>query len=228
MTGNIIFIGFMGAGKTSVGRAVSRRFHMDFLDTDEYIEEKAGMSVSEIFRTAGEDGFRRMETEALQALEKEAENCVISAGGGLPLREENRELLKKLGTVIYLKVSPETVKERLKGDTTRPLLAGPDPEKKIRELLEYREPLYEQAAHYIVDVNGRAPEATGEEAAQKAGIGIWERQRSRKQVEWEDEDISIKRTEYQFRGDPGKGHLRDKGLCLAEKYAGRKGGQGRT
>ena len=89
MTGNIIFIGFMGAGKTSVGRAVSRRFHMDFLDTDEYIEEKAGMSVSEIFRTAGEDGFRRMETEALQALEKEAENCVISAGGGLPLREEN-------------------------------------------------------------------------------------------------------------------------------------------
>ena len=172
MTGNIIFIGFMGAGKTSVGRAVSRRFHMDFLDTDEYIEKKAGMSVSEIFRTAGEEGFRRMETEALQALEKEAANCVISAGGGLPLREENRELLKKLGTVIYLKVSPETVKERLKGDTTRPLLAGPDPEKKIRELLEYREPLYEQAAHYTVDVNGRAPEAIGEEAAQKAGIGI--------------------------------------------------------
>lgn len=170
MKKNIIFIGFMGAGKTSVGQAVSRRYHMDFLDTDEYIERKAGMSISEIFQKFGEEGFRKMETEALSVLAEEIEGCVISAGGGLPLRKENRELLKKLGTVIYLKVSPETVEERLKGDRTRPLLAGPDPQKKIRELLAYREPLYEQAAHYVVDVNGRTPEEIGMEAVRKAQL----------------------------------------------------------
>ena len=170
MKKNIIFIGFMGAGKTSVGQAVSRLYHMDFLDTDEYIEKKAGMSISEIFKKFGEEGFRKMETETLTALQKEASGCVISAGGGLPLREENRKLLKKLGTVVYLKVSPETVEERLKGDRTRPLLAGPDPEKRIRELLDYRQPLYEKAAHYTVDVNGRTPEEIGIEAAGKAQL----------------------------------------------------------
>ena len=167
---NVVFIGFMGAGKTSVGHEFASRFQMDFLDTDEYIEKKAGMSISDIFKTQGEDSFRKMETEAVCELIREKDNCVVSVGGGLPLREENREILRKLGTVIYLKVSLETVANRLKGDDTRPLLKGNNPEQKIRELLDYREPLYEMAAHYVIDVNGRTPGEIAEEAAEKARL----------------------------------------------------------
>ncbi len=166
---NLILIGFMGAGKTSVGKACASCFHMDFLDTDEYIVRKAGMEITEIFRTKGEEAFRAMETEAVRDLIKEKGGRVISVGGGLPLREENRELLKKLGQVFYLQVSPKTVEERLRGDQTRPLLQGEDPVKRIGELLAYREPLYRKAAHSIVNVNNRSVADIVEEIGALAG-----------------------------------------------------------
>ena len=155
---NMILIGFMGAGKTSVGEELAGRFGKTLIDTDRMIEERAGMSISDIFAVQGEETFRRLETEVLEQLISEASGETISVGGGLPLREENRKLLKKLGTVIYLRVRPETVLARLKGDTTRPLLQGDDVEEKVNSLLSKRGPIYEMAADRIISVDGRSVE----------------------------------------------------------------------
>ena len=155
---NMILIGFMGAGKTSVGEELAGRFGKTLIDTDRMIEERAGMSISDIFAVQGEEAFRRLETEVLEQLISEASGEMISVGGGLPLREENRKLLKKLGTVIYLRVRPETVLARLKGDTTRPLLQGDDVEEKVNSLLSKRGPIYEIAADRIISVDGRSVE----------------------------------------------------------------------
>ena len=154
MKNNIILIGFMGAGKTSVGETLSAKYGMELLDTDQLIEKKAGMTISKIFAEQGEDSFRALETGVLKELLAGADHTVVSVGGGLPLREENRAVLKQLGAVIYLKVKPETVLERLKGDTTRPLLQGGDVERRVNDLLEYRSPVYESAAHRVIEVDG--------------------------------------------------------------------------
>lgn len=153
---NIILIGFMGAGKTSVGNVLAKRSGKSLIDTDQMIEARAGMSISDIFKTQGEDAFRRLETEVLEQLISEAHGEIISVGGGLPLREENRALLKKLGCVIYLSVKPETVLQRLKGDITRPLLQGDHVREKVNDLLAYRGPIYESAADKIVAVDGKS------------------------------------------------------------------------
>lgn len=154
---NLILIGFMGAGKTSVGMYYSKKRGVPMVDMDQLIEMTSGMSVSNIFATKGEETFRRKETQMLKNLlgteEKERRKTLISVGGGLPLRPENRELLKKLGTVIYLKVSPDTVLNRLKGDTTRPLLQGDNVRQKVEELMELREPLYREAANWVVEAD---------------------------------------------------------------------------
>lgn len=163
MKDNIILIGFMGAGKTSVGQVLSEDGRRVFLDTDRLIEEKAGMAVSRIFAENGEAAFRQMETELLRELIRQTEHAVISVGGGLPLRQENRSLLKELGTVVYLKVKPETVLARLKGDTTRPLLQGENVEEKVRSLMDARGPVYEEAAHLIVQTDGRTLQEIAEE-----------------------------------------------------------------
>ena len=156
---HLIMIGFMGAGKTSVGIYYAGRHGIPVVDTDQLIEMTTGMSVSDIFARSGEEEFRKKETQMLKYLldtdDKEFVRTVISVGGGLPMRPENRELLKRLGTVIYLKVKPETVLERLKGDTTRPLLAGSDAKEKVEKLLAYREPFYMEASHGVVDTDGK-------------------------------------------------------------------------
>lgn len=152
---NIILIGFMGAGKTSVGDRLAARGGTALIDTDRMIEEKARMTVSRIFETGGEAYFRKLETEVLQELLKTAKGDIISAGGGLPLREENRSILKELGEVIYLQVKPETVLMRLRGDKTRPLLQADDVEGRIKSLLTERGPVYEAAAHRTVTADGR-------------------------------------------------------------------------
>lgn len=155
---NVIFIGFMGAGKTSVGQAYAQAAGIPLVDTDQMIEEEAGMTISDIFRRKGEEFFRETETSVLKKLLKETEPKVISVGGGLPLREENRTLLRELGEVIFLQVKAETVLERLKGDTTRPLLQGTDVKQRAEELLAYRNPIYCQAASWIIDVDGKTVE----------------------------------------------------------------------
>lgn len=155
MKKNVILIGFMGAGKTSVGKTYAKRHKLPLLDTDQLIEQEAGMTISRIFAEQGEAAFRAAETAVLQRLLAETDHAVISVGGGLPLLEKNREVLKQLGTVVFLRVQKGTVLKRLAGDTTRPLLMGENVEERVRKLLAYRNPLYEQAAHRIVDVDGK-------------------------------------------------------------------------
>ena len=146
---HVIMTGFMGAGKTTVGKALAEKQKVPFLDTDQLIEEKAGMTISRIFETQGEEAFRKMETSVLEDLLKRNDQTVISVG------DENRELLRKLGTVVYLQVKPETVLERLKGDHTRPMLQGGDAGERVRSLLEYRTPLYQKAADLVVNVDDK-------------------------------------------------------------------------
>lgn len=149
----VVLIGFMGSGKTTVGIRLSYKLRMSVEDTDKLIERKAGCSISEIFSREGEAVFRDMETNLLRELSLNPYGRVLSVGGGTPMREENRELLQKCGTVVYLRVRPETVYERIKGDTTRPLLQCDDPLARIRELLKARQEKYEACADVIVDVD---------------------------------------------------------------------------
>lgn len=159
MKGNhLILIGFMGAGKTTVGKGYARKHYRRFIDTDELIVRKAGMSIPEIFKTRGEETFRQLETEVLRDLLAESSQAVISVGGGLPLREENRCLLHQLGKVVYLDISAGEVWRRLKGTSDRPLLEGGDAGEKIEALLGKRRPIYEQTADQVISVNDKTPE----------------------------------------------------------------------
>ena len=179
---NIVLTGFMGSGKSTIARALAKKLGYDVWDTDEMIEEACGKSINEIFADEGEGAFRQMETTALtktgEALEKrdgkttvesgneigrETERGVIlSTGGGLPVRPENREILKSgdCGRVVYLKASPRTVIERLSGDDTRPLLAGSPEEKmmRIEKLMKERDAAYSECADLIVETDGLTPD----------------------------------------------------------------------
>ena len=150
---NLILIGFMGSGKTSVGLKLSYRLRMPVEDTDKLIERREGRSISEIFAEEGEEAFRKKETALLCDLTEKKQRVIYSVGGGTPIRPENREILKRLGTVVYLRIRPETVYERLKGDTTRPLLQCENPLQRIRELMESRKDAYTDCADVIVDVD---------------------------------------------------------------------------
>lgn len=152
---NIILIGFMGSGKSTTGIGLSYRLKRILIDTDKMIEKREKKSISEIFALQGEEYFREKETELLRELKKERAGRIFSVGGGTPLKAENRRLLRELGTVVYLKVSAETVYERLKGDTTRPLLQGDDPQKKIGVLLKEREERYMDAADIVIAADGK-------------------------------------------------------------------------
>lgn len=153
--GNVILIGFMGCGKTSVGVKLSYRLRKAVIDTDKEIEKEEKRSISDIFDTDGEAYFRDKETECLKRLIGTAGNQIISVGGGLPMREVNRNLLHQLGIVIYLRAKAETIYERLKYDTTRPLLQGDNPQEKIRTMISQREQNYAKAADVVVDVDGK-------------------------------------------------------------------------
>ena len=163
----IILVGYMGSGKSSVSGALRSISGLPFLDTDEEIARRAGKTVSAIFAEEGEEAFRAMETRLLQELIDQKWKGVLSTGGGMPVREENRRLLKQLGTVIYLKTSPETICKRLEGDTTRPLLAGLTDRsaklQKIREMLEKRQGFYEEASQITVNTDGRTTDAIARE-----------------------------------------------------------------
>lgn len=158
MKDNTILIGFMGAGKTRIGTCWSEKKGRPLLDTDQLIEQEAGMTISDIFKELGEERFREIESGILLKLYEKADHMVISAGGGLPLRGENRAVLAKLGTVVFLRVKADTVLKRLAGDSTRPLLKAEDKAAKIQQLLKIRNPIYEQAAHVVIDVDDKAAE----------------------------------------------------------------------
>lgn len=153
--GNVILIGFMGSGKTTVGLRLSYRLRRPVIDTDKEIEREEQRTISDIFAVDGEAYFRDRETACLRKLIGSVNNQIISVGGGLPVREKNRALLHELGQVFYLRAKDETIYERVKDDTTRPLLQGDDPLSKIRMLLSERDPYYRAAADVVISVDGK-------------------------------------------------------------------------
>ena len=157
---SIVLIGFMAVGKTSVGTALTEELKKSdkdycFIDADKYIEECEKMSVNDIFEKHGEMYFRDKETEALEKMMSD-EKIVVATGGGMPVREKNRELIKKIGNVVYLRAKADTIVGRVVADTIRPLLKDKSAlyEKVIR-MSEERTPIYESIADIIVDVDDR-------------------------------------------------------------------------
>ena len=146
---NIVLVGFMGSGKTTVSALLAKTLNMELADTDSLIEQRYNMSVSEIFKQFGEAEFRKAENELALELSKES-GRVISCGGGLPIYCQCKEFFKNALTV-YLDVTPECVFERLKNDTTRPLLQGDNPEEKIAKLMSERKGIYESVANFKVN-----------------------------------------------------------------------------
>jgi shikimate kinase len=138
---NIILIGFMGAGKTTVGRKLANRLGYFFLDTDQQIEKQQGCTIEEIFRYAGEATFRDLETKLLGNLQN-VHNTILSTGGGMFLRSENQVFLKGIGKTVYLQVDRETLKQRLQCDLNRPLLQKPNWQENVNQMLQQREPAY--------------------------------------------------------------------------------------
>ena len=163
---NIALVGFMGSGKSTVGPLLASALGMDYVDLDEMITERTGMDIAEIFELEGEEGFRERESEAL----KEAlagGNRVVSCGGGVVLRDENLELLRRRARVFYLRVSGETALQRLGDGEGRPLLAEEDVAAMVGELMAVRGGRYLVAAHEVVDGDRENPEEIAEEIAER-------------------------------------------------------------
>ena len=153
---HIVIIGFMGSGKTRVGKRLSGDLGLPFVDIDRAITKKMDMSVKDIFQRFGEPYFRALETLAVKALIDDKERKVISLGSGLQIQEQNEKYLKNLGTIIYLKGSAETLKKRLEGNSTSPFLEGENRDEKIKKLLKQRDPVYARFADIQV-VTGVKP-----------------------------------------------------------------------
>ena len=175
---NIVLIGFMGSGKTTLGLKLSYLLRMPVEDTDKLIERQEGRSITQIFADDGEAFFRELETEMLRKCGEQKYERILSVGGGTPVNPVNRELLHKCGTVVYLRVSPEVVYERLKNDTTRPLLQCEDPLGKIRELLAVRDAIYTECADIILDVDNRH----SDELAEELQLQLRKQKKERKQM----------------------------------------------
>ncbi len=147
---SLALVGMPGSGKSTVGRSLGRRLKLPFHDSDHLIEQRIGCSIREFFAREGEEAFRDLEQQVLAGL-AQGEPCVLATGGGAVLREANRQALRAAGHVIYLRSSPEELWRRLRRDTQRPLLQVADPMDKLRQLHAERDPLYRQAAHFIID-----------------------------------------------------------------------------
>ena len=147
---NVILIGFMGTGKSSVGRAIASRMGFQFIDTDALVVEHARMDIADIFAKEGEARFRDMETAAIESV-GHFTRCVIATGGGAVLREQNRTLLRKLGFVVCLTASEATIFERVARNQKRPLLHTENPRETVSRMLAERATFYEQTAELILD-----------------------------------------------------------------------------
>lgn len=150
---NIFLVGMPGAGKTTVGRQLARRLARKFVDADHEIEARTGVRIPLIFDIEGEQGFRDREARVISDL-ADGTDQVVATGGGAVLRVDNRDALRRGGTVIYLNASPNLLYERTRLDPNRPLLQVEDPLKKLEELFAQRDPLYREVADLIVDAVG--------------------------------------------------------------------------
>ncbi len=164
---NLVLIGFMGSGKTTVSNALEHLFSMEVIEMDQVIEQREGMTIPEIFDTHGEQYFRDAETNLLIELQSRR-NVVISCGGGTAMREENVAEMKKNGKVILLTAEPETVFERVKNSHNRPLIENNKNVAFIAELMEKRRPKYEAAADIIIHTDHKTAEQICEEIVKKA------------------------------------------------------------
>lgn len=163
--GNIILVGPMGAGKTTIGKLLADEFRKDFIDSDQEIEERAGADISWIFDVEGEEGFRQREKRVLKELCTH-ENIVLATGGGAILSEQNRRVLRKGGTVVYLMATVSQQVERTRRDQKRPLIQNcPDPRAKLAALMETRDPLYREIADHCIMTSKRSPRSVCAEIA---------------------------------------------------------------
>lgn len=154
---NIILIGFMGSGKSTVGRLLAHKKNMNFIDIDDEIEKSEGLSITEIFKRFGEKYFRDIESIHLEKISK-IDNSIVATGGGIVLKEENIKILKKNGTIIFLDAEPEIIYKRIKNETQRPLLQIKDPQEKIKTLLNERISLYNKTAEIKIKTANLSPE----------------------------------------------------------------------
>lgn len=170
MAKNIVLIGFMGSGKSTVGRRLARRIGYGYVDTDQMIEAKVGKKVAEIFDGEGEAVFRALERQAVEKASS-GKVRVIACGGGAVLDPQNVKMLKQNGVLIYLKASQKSLMERLeRGLARRPLLRAENAEERVKELLEERVKTYESVADDIIDTDGLSPARVVDEiVARKIG-----------------------------------------------------------
>lgn len=152
---SIFLVGMMGAGKSTVGARLARRLEREFIDVDRELEARLGVDIPTVFDLEGEDGFRRRESQLVCELSHRT-GLVVATGGGVVLRAENRAALATRGLVIYLKADPGDLWQRLRRDRHRPLLRTDDPRQRVRELVEQRDPLYQDVADHVVGT-GRQP-----------------------------------------------------------------------
>lgn len=166
---NLVLVGPMGAGKTSIGRRLADRFGLRFVDADHHVEQRTGASIPTIFEHVGEAGFREREAAALAEL-LAGERLLVATGGGAVLGESNRRLMRERGFVVYLRAGLESQLKRLQRDRARPLLQRPDREQVLRDLARVREPLYHDVADLVVDTDG----LTAAEAASRLCLQLAE------------------------------------------------------
>ena len=166
MKGNVFLVGLMGAGKTTVGRLLARRLKLRFYDSDREIERRCGVKIPVIFEIEGEAGFRAREEQAIAELTA-LQGIVLATGGGAVLSEQSRQRLAGGGTVVYLNARPEDLFQRVRQDRNRPLLAGADPLRRLRELHAERDPLYRALADLVIE--------TGTQSVPALARGLLER-----------------------------------------------------
>ena len=152
---NIVIIGFMGTGKSTVSDCLEKMTVMEKIDSDSYIVERYGMEISDIFEKYGENHFRELETEAVAEIASK-ESVIVSCGGGVPLREKNAELLKANGVVVLLKAGPKVILERVKDSDSRPILNNNMNADFIKSLMDKRADKYNSAADIIVDTDNKS------------------------------------------------------------------------
>lgn len=148
-SGNIFLIGMMGAGKTTVGKLLAQQLGKTFIDSDEEIQQRTGVTIPHIFDVEGEAGFRQREANIIQELMK-LDNIVLATGGGVVLSEQNRDALCGNGIVVYLKSTVHDLWQRTRHDRNRPLLQTDDPRARLNDLYEQRDPLYTRVADLIM------------------------------------------------------------------------------
>jgi shikimate kinase len=151
---NIFIIGSMGSGKTSIGKILAKNNHLSFLDTDHEIIRSCGYSIPDIFEKFGEEHFRNLETEQLRKMDA-IENHIISTGGGIVLKDDNKKLMKSLGLIIFLDINISSQMDRVKNRKNRPLLNDKNLKDNLLSLKKIRDPIYKKISNYIIDVSGK-------------------------------------------------------------------------